>query len=106
MTNGNSDGPQVCRNGKKVAIVGAGPAGLTCGGDLAKLGYSVTIFESLHEPGGVLMYGIPEFRLPKNIVKKEVDYVKKLGVNIELNFVVGRTLTIDEICLLYTSRCV
>ena len=97
MTNGNSDGPQVCRNGKKVAIVGAGPAGLTCGGDLAKLGYSVTIFESLHEPGGVLMYGIPEFRLPKNIVKKEVDYVKKLGVNIELNFVVGRTLTIDEI---------
>ncbi|HOV66679.1 MAG TPA: NADPH-dependent glutamate synthase, partial [Bacillota bacterium] len=97
MTNGNSDGPQVCRNGKKVAIVGAGPAGLTCGGDLAKLGYNVTIFESLHEPGGVLMYGIPEFRLPKNIVKKEVDYVKKLGVNIELNFIVGRTLTIDEI---------
>lgn len=97
MTNGDSDGPQVCRNGKKVAIVGAGPAGLTCGGDLAKLGYNVTIFESLHEPGGVLMYGIPEFRLPKNIVKKEVDYVKKLGVNIELNFVVGRTLTIDEI---------
>ncbi len=97
MANGNSDGLDVPRNGKKVAIVGAGPAGLTCGGDLAKLGYDVTIFESLHEPGGVLMYGIPEFRLPKSIVKKEVDYVRKLGVSIQLNFVVGRTLTIDEI---------
>ncbi len=70
-------------NGKKVAVVGAGPAGLTCAGDLAKLGYEVTIFESLHEPGGVLIYGIPEFRLPKTVVKKEVDYVRSLGVKIE-----------------------
>ncbi|HHY69681.1 MAG TPA: NADPH-dependent glutamate synthase [Firmicutes bacterium] len=97
MAHGKSEIPNVSKTGKKVAIVGAGPAGLTCGGDLAKLGYDVTIFESLHEPGGVLMYGIPEFRLPKSIVKTEVDYVKKLGVNIELDFIVGRTLTIDEI---------
>ncbi|HHY17597.1 MAG TPA: NADPH-dependent glutamate synthase [Firmicutes bacterium] len=84
-------------NGKKVAVVGAGPSGLTCAGDLAKLGYEVTIFESLHEPGGVLIYGIPEFRLPKSVVRKEVDYVKSLGVNIETSFIVGRTLTIDDI---------
>ena len=84
-------------NGKKVAVVGAGPAGLTCAGDLAKLGYEVTIFESLHEPGGVLIYGIPEFRLPKTVVKKEVDYVRSLGFKIETSFIVGRTLTIDDI---------
>jgi glutamate synthase (NADPH/NADH) small chain len=84
-------------NGKKVAVVGAGPAGLTCAGDLAKLGYEVTIFESLHEPGGVLIYGIPEFRLPKDVVRAEVDYVKRLGVEIETNVIIGRTLTIDDL---------
>lgn len=84
-------------NGKKVAVIGAGPAGLTCAGDLAKLGYDVTIFESLHEPGGVLIYGIPEFRLPKAVVRKEVDYVRSLGVEIKTSFIIGRTLTIDEL---------
>jgi len=85
-------------NGHKVAIVGAGPAGVTCAGELAKLGYEVTIFEALHEPGGVLVYGIPEFRLPKEtVVKTEIDNLKKLGVKIETNVIVGRTITIDEI---------
>jgi glutamate synthase (NADPH/NADH) small chain len=83
--------------GKKVAIIGAGPAGLTCAGDLAKLGHSVTIFEALHKPGGVLFYGIPEFRLPKDIVEAEVDYLRTLGVEIKCNFVVGMTRTIDEL---------
>ena len=83
MKHGEAEIPEIKPNGKKVAIVGAGPAGLTCAGDLARLGYEVTIFESLHEPGGVLIYGIPEFRLPKEIVRKEVDYVKRLGVKIE-----------------------
>ena len=82
---------------KKVAVIGSGPAGLTCAGDLAKLGYDVTIFEALHEAGGVLVYGIPEFRLPKDIVKSEVENVKKLGVKIESNVVVGKTITIDEL---------
>lgn len=86
------------KNGKKVAVVGSGPAGLTCAGDLAKMGYDVTIFEALHEAGGVLVYGIPEFRLPKDsVVKTEIENVKKLGVKIETNVIVGRTLTIDEI---------
>jgi len=84
-------------NGKKVAIAGAGPAGLTIAGDLIKLGYDVTIFEALHKAGGVLVYGIPEFRLPKAIVEAEVDGLRKLGVKIETNFVVGRTKTIDEL---------
>ncbi|HHY76399.1 MAG TPA: NADPH-dependent glutamate synthase [Firmicutes bacterium] len=84
-------------NGKKVAIVGSGPSGLTAAGDLAKLGYEVTIFESLHEPGGVLIYGIPEFRLPKEVVRREVEYVKALGVKIETDVVVGRTITIDDL---------
>ena len=84
-------------NGKKVAVIGSGPAGLTCAGDLAKLGYEVTIFEALHEPGGVLTYGIPEFRLPKAIVQKEIDTLKDLGVEFILNFVVGRSETIDEL---------
>lgn len=84
-------------SGKKVAIVGSGPAGLTCAGDLVKMGHSVTIFEALHAPGGVLMYGIPEFRLPKEIVKAEVDYIKKLGVEINYDVVVGKTITIDEL---------
>lgn len=85
-------------NGKKVAVIGSGPSGLTCAGDLAKLGYDVTIFEALHKAGGVLVYGIPEFRLPKDtVVQHEVDNVKKLGVKIETDVIVGRTVTIDEL---------
>ncbi len=84
-------------NGHKVAIVGSGPAGLTCAGDLAKKGYEVTVFEALHTAGGVLVYGIPEFRLPKAIVQKEVDGLRALGVQIETNVVIGKTLTIDEL---------
>ncbi|RJX16189.1 NADPH-dependent glutamate synthase [Candidatus Bathyarchaeota archaeon] len=84
-------------NGKKVAVVGSGPAGLTVAADLAKLGYEVTIFEALHKPGGVLVYGIPEFRLPKRIVEAEVEYIKKLGVNIVCDVVVGKTVTVDEL---------
>ncbi|WP_194189566.1 NADPH-dependent glutamate synthase [Clostridium chrysemydis] len=84
--------------GKKVAVIGSGPAGLTCAGDLAKLGYDVTIFEALHEAGGVLVYGIPEFRLPKEtVVKGEIENIKKLGVKIETNVIIGRTITIDEL---------
>ncbi len=86
------------KNGKKVAVIGSGPAGLTCAGDLAKLGYDVTIFEALHEAGGVLVYGIPEFRLPKTkVVAKEIENVKALGVKIETNVVVGKSVTIDEL---------
>lgn len=85
-------------NGKKVAVIGAGPSGLTCAGDLAKLGYEVTIFEALHEPGGVLIYGIPEFRLPKDaVVIPEIENVKKLGVKIDTNVIVGRSITVDEL---------
>ncbi len=84
-------------SGKRVAVVGSGPAGLTAAADLAKLGHSVTIFEALHVAGGVLMYGIPEFRLPKEIVKLEIDYVSSLGVKIELNTVVGKLVTVDEL---------
>ena len=84
-------------NGHKVAVVGSGPSGLTCAGDLAKAGYAVTIFEALHTPGGVLVYGIPEFRLPKSIVQKESDNLKALGVTIDTNVVIGRSLTIDEV---------
>lgn len=86
------------KKGKKVAVIGSGPAGLTCAGDLAKMGYDVTIFEALHEAGGVLVYGIPEFRLPKeNVVKKEIENVLSLGVKIETNVVVGKSITIDEL---------
>lgn len=86
------------KNGKKVAVIGSGPAGLTCAGDLAKMGYEVTIFEALHEPGGVLVYGIPEFRLPKTkVVAKEIENVKALGVKIETNVVIGKSVTIDEL---------
>lgn len=86
------------KKGKKVAVIGSGPAGLTCAGDLAKLGYDVTIFEALHEPGGVLVYGIPEFRLPKeDVVKREIENVKSLGVTIETNVIVGKSVTIDEL---------
>ena len=85
-------------NGKKVAVIGSGPSGLTCAGDLAKLGYDVTIFEALHEPGGVLVYGIPEFRLPKDtVVKHEIENVKTLGVKIETNVVIGHSTKIDEL---------
>lgn len=85
-------------NGKKVAVIGSGPAGLTCAGDLAKMGYDVTIYEALHQPGGVLVYGIPEFRLPKEkVVAKEIENVKSLGVKIETNVIVGKSITIDEL---------
>ena len=84
-------------NGHKVAVIGAGPSGLTVAGDLAKMGYKVTIYEALHVAGGVLMYGIPEFRLPKSIVQKEVEGLKDLGVDIECNMVIGKVLTIDEL---------
>ena len=84
-------------NGHRVAIIGSGPSGLTCAGDLAKKGYSVTIFEALHKAGGVLIYGIPEFRLPESILEKEVDILKDLGVDVETNVIIGRTLTIDEL---------
>ena len=84
--------------GKKVAVIGAGPAGLTCAGDLAKMGYDVTIFEAFHEPGGVLIYGIPEFRLPKDdVVIPEIESVKKLGVKVQTNVIIGRSITIDEL---------
>ena len=84
-------------NGKKVAVIGAGPAGLTCAGDLAKKGYDVTVYEALHLAGGVLVYGIPEFRLPKSIVQREIDGLKEIGVKIETNMIIGKTLTIDEL---------
>ena len=84
-------------NGHRVAVVGSGPSGLTCAGDLAKKGYQVTVFEALHTAGGVLVYGIPEFRLPKSIVAKEVETLKALGVDVETNVVIGKTLTIDEL---------
>ena len=84
-------------NGHKVAVVGSGPSGLTCAGDLAKKGYKVSVFEALHTAGGVLVYGIPEFRLPKSIVAKEVETLKDLGVDVETNVIIGKTLTIDEL---------
>jgi len=84
-------------NGVKVAVIGSGPAGLTVAGDLARLGYDITVFEALHEYGGVLTYGIPEFRLPKRIVKAEVDYVRKLGVNFQSDMIIGKTLTVEEL---------
>lgn len=93
-------------NGHKVAIIGAGPSGLTCAGDLAKLGYKVTVFEALHVAGGVLMYGIPEFRLPKAIVQSEIDGLKALGVDFETNMVIGKVLTIDELMQEYGYEAV
>ncbi len=97
--NAHSDATPACEKptGHKIAVVGSGPSGLTCAGDLARLGHEVTVFEALHLAGGVLVYGIPEFRLPKEIVKKEVDNLKKMGVKIETNMVIGKTLTIDEL---------
>ena len=96
--NGKKPTPASEKNGKKVAVIGSGPAGLTCAGDLAKMGYDVTVFEALHQPGGVLVYGIPEFRLPKDaVVAKEIENVKSLGVKIETNVVIGKSITIDEL---------
>ena len=97
--NAHSDAnPEIpLQNGHRVAVVGSGPSGLTCAGDLARAGYAVTVFEALHTAGGVLVYGIPEFRLPKSIVAKEVDNLKKMGVEIACNMVIGKTLTVDEL---------
>ncbi len=95
--------PKIEKKGQKVAIIGAGPAGLTAAGELAKLGYDVTIYEALHEPGGVLMYGIPEFRLPKEIVHKEIEKLRKLGVRILTDHVVGKTVTIEELLQEYDA---
>ena len=97
MKNGSAEPVKPESNGHKVAVVGSGPAGLTCAGDLAKRGYDVTVFEALHVAGGVLVYGIPEFRLPKDIVRREVDGLKALGVKIETDSVIGRVLTIEEL---------
>ena len=97
MKNVTEKATPVAPNGKKVAVVGAGPAGLTCAGDLAKLGYAVTVFEAFHVAGGVLMYGIPEFRLPKAIVQKEIEKLREMGVTIETNMVIGRVQSIEEL---------
>ena len=94
----SSAAPQIApSNGHRVAVVGSGPSGLTCAGDLAKKGYKVTVYEALHTAGGVLVYGIPEFRLPKSIVRKEVENLKAMGVDVETNVVIGKTLTVDEL---------
>ncbi|MBQ9987764.1 MAG: FAD-dependent oxidoreductase, partial [Erysipelotrichales bacterium] len=95
----HKEGPaeKVPTNGHKVAVVGSGPSGLTCAKDLAMKGYEVTVFEALHTPGGVLVYGIPEFRLPKAIVKEEIEKLTKLGVKIETNMVIGKIVTVDEL---------
>ncbi|MBQ8913164.1 MAG: FAD-dependent oxidoreductase, partial [Lachnospiraceae bacterium] len=97
MAQGIKSTPDIEKNGIKVAVVGSGPAGITCAGELAKKGYDVTIFEALHKAGGVLSYGIPEFRLPKSLVAKELENVTDLGVTIETNVVVGRSITVDEL---------
>lgn len=97
MQQNSDEVPEIKTNGHKVAVIGAGPAGLTCAGDLAKKGYKVTVFEALHVAGGVLVYGIPEFRLPKSIVQKEIDTLKSMGVEILTNMVIGKVLSIDEL---------
>lgn len=97
MQNSTAKAEKPQSNGKKVAVIGAGPSGLTCAGDLAKLGYQVTVFEAFHTAGGVLVYGIPEFRLPKDIVRKEVKNLEDLGVDIQTNMVIGKTLSVDEL---------
>jgi glutamate synthase (NADPH) small chain len=97
MQQGFQEAEPLPGNGRKVAVVGGGPAGLTCAGDLAKLGYDVTLFEALHALGGVLMYGIPEFRLPKGLVEKEIEKIVSMGVTIERNVVVGRSITVEEL---------
>src|SRR6187455_1821348 len=94
---GASSKPEIApKKGKHVGVVGSGPAGLACAGELAKMGYDVTIYEALHKPGGVLVYGIPEFRLPKAIVARECEFVESLGVEIKTDYVIGRTLTVDQ----------
>ena len=94
----NTEKPQMpAANGHKVAVIGSGPSGLTAAGDLAKMGYKVSIYEALHTPGGVLVYGIPEFRLPKEIVRKEIDGLREIGVDVETDVVIGKTITIDEL---------
>ncbi len=93
----NHEGLNIEKNGRKIAVVGSGPAGLTCAGELAKKGYEVTVFEALHKTGGVLSYGIPEFRLPKKLVADEIESILKLGVEIKTNVLVGRSITIDEL---------
>ena len=97
--NAHSDAAPVVaeKNGHKVAVVGSGPSGLTAAGDLAKLGYDVTVYEAFHTAGGVLMYGIPEFRLPKTIVQKEIEKLKKIGVKFEANTIIGKTFLVDEL---------
>jgi len=97
MENYEAELPEIEKKNIKVAVIGAGPSGLTCAGELAKYGYDVTIFEALHVPGGVLVYGIPEFRLPKKIVQKEIENIKKMGVKIEKNVIIGNSITIDEL---------
>ncbi|MCM1497650.1 MAG: NADPH-dependent glutamate synthase [Clostridium sp.] len=97
MANAKPAEVQIEKNGKRVAVVGSGPAGITCAGELIKKGYDVTVFEALHKAGGVLSYGIPEFRLPKDLVAREIETVEKLGVDIETNVIVGRSVTIDEL---------
>jgi glutamate synthase (NADPH/NADH) small chain len=97
MKNGSSTALDIKPNGKRVAVVGSGPAGITCAGELARKGFEVTIFEALHKAGGVLSYGIPEFRLPKDLVAKELENVTDLGVKIETNVVIGRSLTVDDL---------
>ncbi len=97
MANASNLPQKPASNGKRVAVVGSGPAGLTCAGDLARKGYEVTVFEALHIPGGVLVYGIPEFRLPKAIVAREIEGLKAMGVKVETNMVIGRILSVDEL---------
>jgi glutamate synthase (NADPH/NADH) small chain len=97
MKNAKDSVEKPSKSGKKVAIIGSGPAGLTCAGDLAKMGYDATVFEAFHVPGGVLMYGIPEFRLPKELVQKEIDTIKELGVEIKTNMVIGKVFTLEEL---------
>ena len=97
MAHVKEETPAIEKNGHRVAVIGSGPSGLTCAGDLARLGYEVTIFEAFHKAGGVLVYGIPEFRLPKAIVQREVESLQSLGVEVRTNFVIGKTMTIDEI---------
>ena len=97
MKNGGEQPAPPPPNGHRVAVVGAGPAGLTAAGELAKMGYAVTVFEALHKPGGVLVYGIPEFRLPKEIVRCEIENMQALGVKVETNMVIGKVLTVDEL---------
>ena len=97
MAKGDASEPAVEKNGIKVAVIGCGPSGITCAGELARRGYEVTVFEALHKPGGVLVYGIPEFRLPKSLVAKEIENVEKLGVKIDTNVIVGKSITVDDL---------